>query len=205
MATPRRHIEASEGEPIALQDRAMDNLRFIRETMERAAAFTAVPGWGGVAIGCTALVAAAIAALQSHPAHWLAVWLGEAVVSLGIAAWAIRRKARAANVPVLTGAGNKFLRSFLPPMMVGALLSLVFLRAGETALLPGTWLLLYGTAVVTAGAFSVRIVPVMGTCFMAAGAIALFCPPEWGDAFMAFGFGGLHILFGLIIARRYGG
>src|SRR5690606_21758148 len=97
MATPRRHIEASEGEPIALQDRAMDNLRFIRETMERAAAFTAVPGWGGVAIGCTALVAAAIAALQSHPAHWLAVWLGEAVVSLGIAAWAIRRKARAAN------------------------------------------------------------------------------------------------------------
>lgn len=205
MATPRRHIATSEGEPIPLRDRAIDNIRFIRETMERAASFTAVPGWGGVAIGCTALVAAALAAAQTDPVRWLVIWLAEAVLSLGIAAWAIRRKAQAANLPVLSGAGNKFLRSFLPPMLVGALLSLVFVRAGEMALLPGTWLLLYGTAVVTAGAFSVGVVPVMGACFMATGAVALFCPPEWGDALMAFGFGGLHILFGLIIARRYGG
>ncbi|HEX6940820.1 MAG TPA: hypothetical protein VF158_15495 [Longimicrobiales bacterium] len=205
MATPRRHIALSAEEPIALQDRAMDNLRFIRETMERAAAFTAVPGWGGVGIGVTALAAAVVAAAQSEPTHWLAVWLGEAVLSLAVAAWAVARKARVANVPVLSGPGNKFLRSFLPPMLVGALLSFVFVRAGETALLPGTWLLLYGTAVVTAGAFSVRIVPVMGSCFMLTGAVALFCPPGWGDGFMAFGFGGLHILFGLIIARRYGG
>lgn len=183
----------------------MDNLRFIRETMERAAAFTAVPGWGGVVIGATALLAALVASVQATPARWLAVWLGEAALSLGIAVWAVGRKARAANVPVLSGPGNKFLRSFSPPMLVGALLSIVFLRAGETALLPGSWLLLYGTAVVTGGAFSVRIVPVMGLCFMATGAVALFCPPAWGDALMAFGFGGLHLLFGLIIARRYGG
>lgn len=183
----------------------MDNLRYIRETMERAAAFTAVPGWGGVVIGITALVAASVASVRTGPAQWLAVWLGEAALSLAIAAWAVGRKARVANVPVLSGPGNKFLRSFSPPMLVGALLTLVFLRAGETALLPGTWLLLYGTAVVTAGAFSVRIVPVMGACFMLTGAVALFCPPAWGDGLMAFGFGGLHILFGFIIARRYGG
>lgn len=205
MATPRTRIETQRTEPVALRDRAMDDLRFIRETMERAASFTAVPGWGGVGIGVTALAAAALAAAQAEPMQWLLVWLGEVVVSLGIAGWTIGRKARAANVPVLSGPGNKFLRGFLPPMLVGVLLTGVFLRSGDIALLPGTWLLLYGAAVVTAGAFSVPIVPVMGMGFMATGALAYFCPPEWGDAFLACGFGGLHILFGLIIARRHGG
>ena len=37
------------------------------------------------------------------------------------------------------------------------------------------------------------------------GALALFAPPTWGTALMAIGFGGLHLVFGLIIARRYGG
>lgn len=183
----------------------MDDLRFIRETMERAASFTAVPGWGGVAIGATALVAAALGERQSSPEAWLTVWLAAGILSLAIAVRAIARKARAANVAVLSGPGHKFLLSFFPPMAVGALLTIVLYRAGEVPLIPGAWLLLYGTGVIAAGTFSARIVPVMGLCFMLTGAVALFSPPAWGDALMAIGFGGLHILFGLIIARRYGG
>ena len=73
------------------------------------------------------------------------------------------------------------------------------------ARLPGCWLLLYGAAAATGGAFSVRIVPILGLCFMALGVVAFAVPAAWGHWFMAAGFGGLHIGFGLVIARKYGG
>jgi len=192
-------------EPVAIDARAADNLRYIRETMERAASFTAVPGWGGVAIGLTAIVAARVAVRQSAPRAWLVIWLGEALLAVLIAAATAVQKARAAKMPLLSGPGRKFALSFAPPLVVGAPLTAVLFHAGYTAVLPGMWLLLYGTAVVTGGAFSVRVVPVMGLCFMCLGAAALFAPAAWGNWFMAAGFGGLQIVFGLVIARRYGG
>jgi hypothetical protein len=67
------------------------------------------------------------------------------------------------------------------------------------------WLLLYGTAIVTGGAFSVRVVPLMGLCLMALGAVALFLPAGWGDVLMAGGFGAVQIGFGIWIARHHGG
>ncbi len=183
----------------------MDNLRFIRETMERAGAFTAVPGWGGVAVGTTALIAAALAARQPTVELWLAVWLAEAVVALVIGGWALARKAHAANDPILSGPARRFGLSFLPPVVVAGLLTVWLFRAGVPHALPGSWLMLYGAGVATTGAVSVRIVPVMGLCFMLVGAVALFGPAAWGNWCMAAGFGGLHLVFGAVIARRYGG
>jgi hypothetical protein len=189
----------------ALHERAMDNLRYIRETMESASSFTAVSGFGEVAIGLTALAAAFLASHAPEVRLWLIIWLGEAALSLVIAGGAMFRKARAAGSPILYGPGRKFALSFSPPMLVGALLTAVLYRAGLVSPVPGIWLTLYGTGVVTGGAFSVRIVPVMGLCFMIVGAIALFCPFAWANYLMGAGFGGLHVVFGLIIARRYGG
>ena len=198
---------AGEGQeqPPALHDRAMDNLRFIRETMERASSFTAVPGWGQVAIGVTALFAALVASQQRRFWDWIAVWLVEAAVSAAIAGWTMYRKAHASDTSLLSQPGRKLIINLSPPVLVGALLTIVFYRAGLTGQLPGLWLLLYGTGVVTGGAFSVRPVPVMGLCFMFLGAGALFLPWAWGDYMMAAGFGLLHIIFGLHIARNYGG
>ena len=188
-----------------IHDRAIDNLRFIRETMERAGAFTAVPGWGGVVMGLIALVAAAVARTQPDALAWLSVWITAAVLAVALELVAIVRKARAAGEAILSGPGRKFALAFTPPVVAAALLTLALARTESVSLLPGLWLLLYGAAVVTAGAFSVRIVPVMGGCFMALGAIALLGPDGWGDYWMAAGFGGLHIVFGYLIARRHGG
>ena len=203
MAFPQR-VRDTPSDPPALHARAMDNLSFIRHTMERAAAFTAVPGWGGVGMGVVALGAAAVAA--GRPAReWLATWLLAAVAAFAVGGWTMVGKARRGGTTVLSYSGRRFVLSWIPPIAVGALLTLALVRQGSFGTLPGTWLLLYGTGVVTGGAFSVRIVPIMGLCFMALGAAALLGPAAWGDPLMAAGFGGLHVVFGLIIARRYGG
>ncbi len=183
----------------------MDNLEFIRETMERASSFTAVPGWGGVAIGVTAMIAALIATRVRDEHEWMYVWACELPLALLIGGSAMKRKAKVARLKLLSPPGRKFTLSLTPPLVAGALLSLALWRVKAFDTLPGMWLLLYGAGVVTGGAFSVKVVPVMGMCFMATGAIALFAPIAWGNWLMAAGFGGLHIIFGIVIARRHGG
>jgi hypothetical protein len=194
-----------KSEPIPIDARVAEHLRYIRETMESAGEFTAVPGWGGVAIGITALAAAAIASRQHAPRAWLEVWLAEAFVAIAIAAPAAATKAHRANAALFSGPGRKFLLSFAPPLLVGGLLTYALASIGLFYVLPGLWLMLYGTAIVTGGAFSVRAVPLMGICLMALGAVALFAPAGWNDAFMAAGFGVVHVGFGVWIARNHGG
>lgn len=198
-------LRSASREPVPIDAHALDNLRYIRETMESAGSFTAVPGVGGALMGVTAVLAAPLAARQSSVEAWLGVWLGAAVLAFLIGGLAMIRKARRAKVPLISGPARKFALSLFPPILVGALLTVALYRAGMVNLIPGAWLLLYGTGVVTGGAFSVKIVPVMGLCFMLDGAIALFSPATWGNWFMAAGFGGMQIMFGVIIARRYGG
>ena len=192
-------------DPPALHARAIDELHFIRQTMERAGAFTAVPGWGGVLMGVTALAAAGIAGAPRNDARWLVLWLGEAVLAVLIALPAMARKAKATGSPLAAAPARRFALAYLPPLAAGAVLTAVFARHRLIAQLPGCWLLLYGAALATGGAFSVRVVPIMGLMFMALGAAAFAAPTGWGHLFMAAGFGGLHIGFGLLIARKYGG
>ncbi len=183
----------------------MENLKFIRHTMEQASAFTAGPGWGLVLMGSTALAASFIASKWPPSEHWLVAWLTEAMVALFIGGWAMDRKARAVRSSLWSGSGRRFVLGLCPPMTAAALLTLVLYRHDLYGAMAGMWLLLYGAAVVSAGAFSIRIVPILGLCFMGIGTGALFCPVRWGTSLMAAGFGGLQILFGLLIAWRYGG
>lgn len=192
-------------DPPEMSARAMDNLSFIRGVMEQAATFTALSGWGQVVIGVTAVGAALVAARQTSPWNWIFTWLGEAGLAFGISVASMSIKAHRANQPVMTGPFRKLILSFSPAMCVGAVLTFVFARRGLDAMLPGTWMLLYGAAVISAGTYSVRSVPVMGAAFMLLGATALVAPVSWATALMIAGFGGLHIAFGIWIARRHGG
>jgi hypothetical protein len=208
MATPLR-------DPPALHDRALQDLSFIRRTMEGASAFTDVPGWGLVLVGVSALAAAALAWAQPTAGRWLAVWLAEAVLAATLALLMIRRKIRghSGGVATLTVPARKFLLGFWPAITAGAVLTFASIEPGDLAAsdhgaladLPGLWLLLYGVGVVTAGAFSVRAVPLMGFLFLLLGSAALFVPALPGDVALALGFGLSQIVFGVVIARRHGG
>lgn len=199
----REQRPAASDEPLALQDRALQNLRYIRETMDRTASFTAVSGFGHGAAGITALAAAAIAAGRTGEA-WLWIWLVEAVIGLAVTTAFSVRKAGRASVPLTRGAGRKFLLGFMPPAATAVVLTPALVAAGAMDQLPAVWLLLYGAAITTAGAFSVRAVPAMGVAFMAVGILAAAFPAG-RDAWLAVGFGGLHLVFGAFIARRHGG
>lgn len=205
MNDPARRLDHASRRPIALHDRAMDNLRYIREAMERSGSFTHVSGLGGVLMGCVALTAAVVANVATTEAEWLATWVAAAGISLAVAVGSMAEKSRADGASLLTGPGRKFLWSVTPSLLAGTVLTLVLVRAGAMDLLPGIWLLLYGAGVVSGGSHSVRPVPLMGAAFMAAGTIALLSPAAWGDLYMAAGFGGFHIIFGIIIWRKHGG
>jgi hypothetical protein len=194
------------GAPEPIHAHAIDDIRFIRDAMSRASAFTAVPGWGGVLMGVTAIVAAVISGPPDDSLRWILIWFADAGVAAAIALVTMTQKARRIGAPLSSAApAHRFALAYVPPLVAGMVLTPVFATLGLTARLPACWLLMYGTAAATGGAFSVRVVPLMGICFMALGVVAFAAPASWGHWLMAAGFGGLHIGFGLVIARRHGG
>jgi hypothetical protein len=197
MATPRT-------QPVELHEHAMDNLKYIRQTLERAGSFTAVPGKGGILMGMTAFAASRLAARQPSAAGWLAIWTLAAAVAMAIGLMSASMKSRRFQMPLFSGPGRKFVAGFAPAILAGAVMTTVFYRAGISGFLPGIWLLLYGAAVLAGGSASVRVVPIMGACFMFVGTLALLMP-GWNDVFMPLGFGGLHVVFGTLITVKYGG
>jgi hypothetical protein len=192
-------------EPAPMHEHALNNLRYIREAMERASAFTSIPGWGGVGVGLTALMAAVLAHRSIGSRNWVLTWLAEAIVAAAIAGVSMVTKARKASVSFRDAPARRFFISYFAPIVAGAVLTYFLARAGFYAALPPAWLLLYGASFVSSGAYSIPVVPVMGICYMLLGVAACFVPFPVANALLGAGFGGLHVIFGTIIARRYGG
>ena len=193
-------------QPEPIHAHAIDNIRFIREAMSKASEFTAIPGWGGVLMGVSAIITAIVSGPPDDSLRWVLIWFVDAGIAATIALVGMTLKARRIGTPLSSAApAYRFALGYVPPLVAGMVLTPVFANMGLMGRLPGCWLLLYGTAAATGGAFSVRIVPIIGVCFMVLGTIAFAAPVEWGHWFMAAGFGGLHIGFGLVIARKYGG
>lgn len=190
--------------PTPIADHALGDIDFIRRTLERAG-LTAFPGWGQVVIGATALLASMLAARLRSDRAWVTAWSAEAVLAAAIGAGAMALKARRLGVPMFGDAGRRFAASFTLPLVAGAALTFALLRGGLAVALPGTWMLLYGVAIATAGAFSIAAVRLMGGAFMLAGIATLIVAPAARDTWMAAAFGGIHVVFGVWIAGRHGG
>jgi len=193
------------GQSSALHSRALADLQFIRNTMARASAYTAFSGWGLVVLGAGALLSGLIARQRPRLIDQLTLWVMDAGLSMAVGALSAILKARSAGQSLTAGPIRKFSLSFAPAILAGGVLTGVLIRTASAALLPGIWLLLYGTGLASAGALSVRIIPLIGTCFFALGAITLLASPAWANALLMIGFGGLHVVLGVVIARRFGG
>ncbi|HEX7151702.1 MAG TPA: hypothetical protein VF618_09460 [Thermoanaerobaculia bacterium] len=192
--------------PVPIHEHAADNLRYIREAMERASAFTSIPGWGGVIVGLVAIVATAIGhTVVSVPRDWISVWLAAAVVGSIIGGVSMARKAKRTNVSFTSASSRRFFTCYFAPMVAGAILTLALWRAGAVQPLPAAWLVLYGTGIVSGGAYSIRVVSFLGLGFIALGIVAVFVPLMLGNLLLGAGFGALHVIFGIVIARSYGG
>lgn len=183
----------------------LDQLQFIRHTMESVTSFTAVPGWGTVVLGITAIATAILAGMVRSQVTWVLLWLGEALLAGVISLCGMVKKTGSLAKLATSIPARKCALSLVPPLAAGGVLTIVLMEEHLYQVLPGVWLMLYGVAVITGGAFSVRVVPVMGICFAIFGTIALALPASWANGVMAAGFGGLHVVFGLVIARRHGG
>lgn len=196
---------SEEKQAVNIGERAIDNLQFIRETMERSTHFTAVPGYGGMLMGATAVAAAFIANSQILLRDSVITWLVEAGLAFAVGLLAMWQKSKIAGQSLVSAPAKKFAFGFAPPLIVGVVIVLGLSQNGYFYVLPPVCMLCYGAAVVCGGAFSVRVVPVMGWCFIALGAVSFALPTNYGSLMMGVSFGLLHIIFGAIIARRYGG
>ncbi len=185
------------------REQAKADLEYIRRTMESASSFTAVAGSGLVGVGVVGLVASGLAARNGDAAD-LRVWLPAAAVAIAIAGVATAAKARRLAVPLWSGAFRKLVWVMAPVLLVGAVLTLALARHGADALTPGTWLALYGAGVTGGGTISIRAIRGMGVAVSLLGAVALL-QPSWGAPLLAVGFGGLHLVFGLLLIARHGG
>ncbi|HEX8029689.1 MAG TPA: hypothetical protein VF491_14545 [Vicinamibacterales bacterium] len=191
--------------PEPLSGRAADNLRYIRQAMERGATFTSIPGAGGVGMGLIGLAASVVAARQPSGDRWLAAWLVAAAIAALVGLIAMARKAKRGGAPLTGANARRFALGMAAPFVAGAAITYELWAVRNFTVMAPAWLLLYGAGVLTGGIFSVPVVRAVGVCFMAFGIAAILTPPEWGNVWLALGFGGLQVTFGAYIYRNHGG
>ena len=188
-----------------MHERAAESIEFIRETMVRSAAFTAVPGQGGVAMGAIGVLTAVMASQATTPERWLITWLAAAVVAAPIGLAATIVKARRNHVALWSASGRRFMQGFLPAIVAGAAMTVALVRADRIELLPPTWLLLYGAGILAGATASISVLTWVGALFMVLGVAAVATVGQLPDVWLGVGFGGLQIVFGIIITRKHGG
>jgi hypothetical protein len=190
--------------PVSIETRALGTLAYIRTSIE-ASSSMAVPGMAGVVMGSIGILAAIAASTARWAAHGTAIWVLAGGVAFLVGGALMAREAAQSGHARYLGPVRKFLLCLCPALFAGAVLTLVLWHAHIEALLPGTWLLLYGCAVLSASTVTIastrRLICIMGALFAALGLLAFAAPAEAHTLILGVGFGALHIIFGLLVGR----
>jgi hypothetical protein len=189
---------------VALDSHALGTLNYIRASIDAAGAF-AVPGTAGIAMGAVGMVAAGIASIPALSRYWLIIWLVAAAVAAALGVVLVARHSSGAALALYRGPARRFVLCLCPALLAGGLLTAVLCQVGEARLVPGVWLLLYGSAVLTAALMTapamMRLVGMMGGLFVVCGALAFEVSPDWHNLILGGSFGLLHLVFGYLIGR----
>jgi hypothetical protein len=185
---------------VRIDSHAVATLRYIRTSMEAAASIV-VPGSAGIAMGSVGLLAMGASSAPSLHEHWLGIWLIAAVLAGGIGLALITRPASLRGLTLSGTPVRKFALCLFPSLFGGAVMTAVHWTNGNLHAIPGTWLLLYGCALIAASVAATRTIAMMGGSFVAVALLALVLPDNLQILMLGIGFGGLHLLFGLLIGR----
>jgi hypothetical protein len=192
-------------EPTPIDSGALENLRYIRSTIEAAHTFTTVPGKGCIAMGITALVAVGFESIPQLKPHWLGIWVAAAIVACGSALWFMEQKARAQGLSLRRAVAKRFFMTLAPAFIAGAVLTAALVGIVDRELVTGMWMLLYGAGLAACGLFAIPAVFTAGLAFMGLGIATLWLPPGSAHIVLALGFGGIHLALGTTIVRHHGG
>lgn len=202
---PHHRGESGDAPPLSPAE-AAEALGAIRQYMDRStksAHYTAVSGFiAGAAtlVGCAVLLARN--GLDVPPlVEFAVVWSAVALVALVGVLWSTLRKARARDEEVLNTPTRMVLGALCPAGFSLLALTVALGAHGRVDLLPGVWLLFYGTGLFSAALFARREFQKIGVTALVLGAAALACPPGWGTLFMGVGFGALHLAYGVTAWR----
>jgi hypothetical protein len=183
-----------------LDSHAAATLRYIRASMEGAVSL-AVPGSAGIALGVLAFITAAISSAPGLSDYWLGIWLGASLIGAGVGGTLVVRESSLRSLRLIGTPLRKFVLCLTPSLFAAVIMTAVLWSSGDLHAIPGTWLLLYGCALITASSATTRTIGVLGGCFALLGLIAFLLPDRLQILMLAAGFGGLHIVFGFVIGR----
>jgi hypothetical protein len=196
----QNHQIVQQTNPVQIDTHAAATLRYIRASMESATSF-AVPGSAGIAMGSVGLCAAAFSSAPSMHPYWFPIWLTAALIAAALGGSLLVRPSSLRGQTLAGTPIHRFALCLLPSLFAGAILTAVHWYYGDLRAIPGTWLLLYGCALVSASVSTTRTIGLMGGLFIGLGLLAFVLPESLQILVLGVGFGGLHILFGILIGR----
>jgi len=203
--TPSSRRKTTASEPTPIGAGAVENLRYIRDTIAAAGTFTTVPGKGCIGMGITALIASGLESIPRLAPSWLPIWVGAAIMACAVALFFMEEKAKAQGLSLRRAVARRFFMTLVPAFVAGGVLTAALVHEVGRNSITGLWLLLYGAGLAACGVFAIPAVLAAGLAFMALGTVALGLPASWAPGILALGFGGVHIVLGVIVLKDHGG